>query len=168
MKPWKSGDEITAARLNDMRRGDPMSNAQAGGTGHGKAFRFGKIISATAGTIVDANTNPVQWTYELHEVYKTARGYTTSAAAVWTVLPEGAGFRGTAYNFGEDGNAGTGRQMNGIDHDGADYPAGFKMQALQVNAIVPFTVILAGDGSGSFTQEAWIFPVPNGEDGTCT
>lgn len=168
MKPWTPGDEITAARLNDMRRGDPVGNAQAGGTGHGKPIHYVKIISATATGINDANTNPVQWTYEAHEVYKTAAGYSTTTVSAWTVLPEGAGFRGTAYNMAEDGNTGTGEQGNMIDHDGADYPAGFEMKPLIVDRVYPCLFILAPDGSGNYTQEAWIFTVPNGEDGTCT
>jgi hypothetical protein len=167
MREWKKGDEITAARLNDMRRGDPVSGGRGRDSGHGNLVHYVQIISVTETGVEDANGNPVQWTYEVHEAYKTGRGYSTAAAPTWTILPEGAGFRGTAYNHAEDGNTGTGEQGNMVDHDGADYPDGFEMKPLIIGRVYPCRFILVSDGSGGYVQEAWIFTVPNGEDGTC-
>lgn len=67
-----------------------------------------------------------------------------------------------AYNHYEDGNDGSGRQLNGIDHDGSDYPAGFKMQPIQNGLVVRADIFTIGG-----TPEAW-FSEPNAEDGTCT
>jgi hypothetical protein len=125
----------------------------------GPPFRVGRIVAATATSLEDANSNPVRWTYEIEEITKTASGYDG-----WTAI--GKGYTSNlAYNFAEMGNAATGRQMNGVDHDGADYPAGFAMQPVQVNAIVMFIYVpVAAD-----LVEAWFWPPGyNGEDGTCS
>lgn len=124
-------------------------------------IRWGKVGAATATGVNDATPNPVQWSYAIVEVVKVKTGYQADA---WSTLTNG--FSGTAYSLAEYGNDGTGRQMNGIDHDGADYPSGFKMRELQVGAIVPFIFIPAVQ-SNVLTLEAWILPWPNGEDGTC-
>lgn len=127
-------------------------------------IRWGKIIAATATGVNDAQTNPVQWTYTVAEVAKVKTGYQTSAWAAIT-----GGFAGTAYHLGEYGNTGTGRQMNGTNHDGTLYAdTTFKMQPLQVNAVVPFVFITAVQ-SNVPTIEAWIISgIGNAEDGECS
>jgi hypothetical protein len=168
LEPWKSGEEIAATKLNQpvdaINKMPPPPPRPTTFDASGPVVRFGKVIAATADDIVDANTNPVGWFYELHQVYKGARG-----KAGWRVCDEGTGYRGVAYNLAEENNTGTGRQMNGVDHDGSDYPAGFEMQPLQVGAIVAFIMVMAPDlDAGGYKPEAWILPWPNGEDGECS
>jgi len=167
MTPWKSGDPVLARRLNEMQE-QPLRQREA--RAHGMIVHFGKVIAATATGINDANANPVQWTYEIHEVEKTATGYTSTTETKWSVLDSGIGFRTTSgYSMAEDGNTTAGRQRDGVDHDGTDYPPGFQMQPLQVGSIVPFVLfIVPSPSTGVYAEEAWILPWPNGEDGTCT
>lgn len=116
------------------------------------------IIGATATGINDVNGNPVQWKYEAFEVYKAVAGYGGWVQFGWT---------GDAFNMAEDSNSATGRQpSNGVDHGGTDYPAGFAMQPIQIGVIVPAIIIPVGP-AGSVVEEAWFWPIPNGEDGTC-
>lgn len=126
-------------------------------------IRFAKIVSSTDTGVDDGQSNPVQWTYEIAEVYKALTGYQANA---WVTLDDG--YSGTAYHFAEYGNDGTGTQINGVDHDGTLYSGtGFAMQPLQDNAIVPFITFGVGSGS-SVVVEAWILPMLNAEDGECS
>ena len=162
----KRGDPLFATDVNQITggirelRGVPgnLVGGQLAQTRRGTRYeRFGTIISATAvvGT-EDTNSNPTQWTYTLSEVIKTSEGY-----GGWSV-PDAGHYQGPAFNMFEDGNTGVGLQMNGVDHDGDDYPPGFMMQPIPVNAIVKFHLVMFVDGPA----EAW-FSVPNSEDGTC-
>jgi len=123
---------------------------------------FATITSSAATGVNDAAGNPVQWTYQIQEAFKHLTGYQSSA---WASLT--SGYSGTAYHLAEFGNLGTGRQMNGVDHGGADYPAGFEMRPLQDGAVVPFVMFGMMSEGSSATVEAWILPMMNGEDGTC-
>jgi len=123
-------------------------------------YRRAKIVAAEATVVVDANANPVQWKYKIQEIVKTTAGY-----AGWVTMTKGyVSSTFDSYNHAETGNDGTGRQMNGIDHDGADYPATFKMQPMQVGAVVLFEYVQVN----SALTEIWFWPPGyNGEDGTC-
>lgn len=82
-----------------------------------------------------------------------------SGYGAWQAV-QGANSKG-GFNHYEENNDGVGRQGNGIDHDGAAYPAGFKMQPIQDGLIVRVQLIQVNGG-----EEAW-FAEPNAEDGTC-
>ena len=126
----------------------------AGGVGGGLCvFKIDSAAAQTASN--DTNGNATQWIYQVTEQIKNGTGYGS-----WTAKTDG--YTGNGYNFLEDGNTGTGRQQNGVDHDSADYPAGFSMQALQTNSMHPGIIIQVDDD----TREAWLMPY-NGEDGTC-
>jgi len=124
------------------------------------ADRRARITASEATSTIDTNSNPVQWKYKIQEIANTSAGYGGATSLA------GGHVSATfdAYNHAETGNDGTGRQMNGIDHDGADYPATFKMQPLQVNAVVKFEYVRVNDE----LTEVWLWPPGyNGEDGTC-
>jgi hypothetical protein len=121
-----------------------------------KQVRTGKITSSADTGIDDANSNPVQWKYQLREVMKNAKGYDA-----WVDVESG-GYVGDAFNMAEDNNSTSGEQGNGVDHDGDDYPEGFDMSAIPDDTLVTFIFVPVED-----TFEAWIINVPNGEDGTC-
>jgi hypothetical protein len=104
----------------------------------------------------DANGNPTQWTYTVEEIRKATAGYGGWAARA-------GGYSGTAYNTDEDANTGTGRQMNSVDHDGANYPGGFEMFPLATGVIRPGLFVQTDAG----LTEVWLFKT-NGEDGTCS
>lgn len=140
--------EVIARRKRGNGQRDPLHR--------NRDLRWAKITANNPTGVNDANANPVQWTYTIQEVYKSATGY-----GGWSNLDNG--FNGTAYNFAEDANSTSGTQPStGVDHDGADYPSGFNMTPLQNDLIVPFVLI---DAAGAV--EAWILPFNNGEDGTC-
>ena len=126
----------------------------------GQPLRFFNVSAAAATGVNDANGNPVQWTYTVNEVHKLATGY-----GAWTARAAADGYTGTGYNFNEISNQTSGRQGNGIDHDGADYPSAFSMQPLQSGYIYPAMLVAAPDGTG-IKLEAWLWGM-NGEDGTC-
>ena len=111
----------------------------------------------------DDDGNPTQWTYRAKRVLKTASGY---AGWVSADTQRGAPELQT-YNFREYLNDGDGRQGNGVNHDGTDYPVGFRMQSLEVGGIYPGMEVVAPDGSGGSVVEYWVWQA-NGEDGTCT
>jgi len=124
-----------------------------------------RIVSAADTGVNDAQGNPVQWTYQVVEVFKQQTGYTTTGTAKWITLPNG--FSGTAYNYAEDGNDGTGRQMNGVDHDGTLYSTTtFKMQALQVDSVWPGVLQYVIGPAGAITLEPWLLGYSL-EDGEC-
>jgi len=161
---WRQREPITATKLNQPV--DAINHMATDATGdrrrgHGSVIRWGIIQSAEATGVNDANANPVQWIYTIHESTKNGTGY-----GAWETLPAGNGYRGNAYNPMEDQNTGLVKQGNGVDHDGADYPAGFEMQPLQSVFPYPFVLMPAFDGE-RFIDEAWILAIPNGEDGTC-
>jgi hypothetical protein len=124
-------------------------------------FTFFEITDATA---IDASNdqwdNPTQWTYAVKEVVKTAVGYDG-----WNDKTDG--WTGDGFNFAEIGNTGTGRQGNGVDHDGTDYIEWWNMEAVGTGLILP-GVILNVVVDNTNTQEGWFWPFPNGEDGTCS
>jgi len=120
-------------------------------------LRLFRVLGATAvAASNDANDNPTRWLYTAAEAEKTAAGY-----GGWSLVAGAPTV--AAYNLLEDGNTGTGRQRNGVDHDGADYPAGFAMRPIQTGSILPGLLVYPADGG---VVEAWLMPVPNGEDGS--
>lgn len=124
------------------------------------------VLGSTATGVNDANDNPVQWTYSLVEIVKTAIGY-----GGWSVKPGGFS-TSEGYNSMENTNTGVGRQGTGIDHDGDNYPTTYQMQPLQTNSIWS-GVIIAFDrywdtiDNSELIREGWVFGV-NAEDGTCS
>lgn len=112
---------------------------------------WGKITASSAD-----GTN--RWSYTFSEVEKTAAGY-----AGWAVRD--GGWSGTARNTLENMNSGTGVQGNGVDVDGADWPADFDIEACPTNAIVRIhrETFMASETA---TEEFW-FQYANGVDGTC-
>jgi hypothetical protein len=126
---------------------------------HG-ADRFWAKITGSA-----AADSPAQgrWVYAWTEVEKTAAGY-----GGWTAVDGGrSGTTGTdpAYNSIEDANDGTGVQGNGVDVDGADYPAGFAQQPAPANIIVEMVVVSLVVEDVPLT-EYW-FTYEGADDGTC-
>lgn len=114
-----------------------------------------RITDSTSTGNQDADGNPVQWTYPAEQVYKVSAGY-----GGWSTFT--GGWSGTAYNGAENLNDGSGRQGNGVDHDGSDYPTSIKMRPIQPDTIVAARLVNVGG-----TVEAW-FDLVNGEDGTCS
>ena len=164
-------DEMTS-RLNALRgiTGDEYIQVEEDGNGFSLSLVMPRIIRRTAQHtvqvfkitdsdatgVVDADGNSVQWTYDVSEATKGAKGY-----GKWT-LRDG-GFTGLGYNFLEDGNDGTGRQQTGIDHNSADYrAANWQMQRLQTISFHPGILVRNTDSD----LECWLMPY-SGEDGTC-
>lgn len=141
-------------------REELQSNTGAGGGGGGDSsgsmLPVFRIDSSTPTGINDARGNPVQWTYAVTQVIKRLNGYGNN---VWDEMP--GGYIGDAHNFCENGNTGVGRQDNGVDHDGADYPDGFAM--IPIQGVVPGRFIVSAEG----ITEAW-FDRVNSEDGLCS
>ena len=137
----------------------PSSAAQRGASPFNarSPIRWFGIDSSSATATVDANGNAVKWTYTVTEKYKATAGY-----GGWSTKT--GGYTGTAYNSAEEGNDGSGRQMNGVDHDGTDYPATVQMYPLQNGAVIPGVLIYTATG----TAEVWLMPFGLGEDGTCS
>jgi len=106
----------------------------------------------------DTNGNPTQWIYTANEVSLENSGY-----GGWQTTTNG--WTGQAYSFAEDGNDGSGVQMNGIDHDGSDYPSTFDMTPVQIGRVVQALLFTPQDTK---VAEAWFDPGGNGEDGTCS
>ena len=125
--------------------------------------------SAASTGIVDCNGNPVQWVYQTREVYPANRGYRTAGVAKWKAIA--GGYSGNLYNVAEDGNDGTGRQMNGTDHDGTLYSgSSFAMRPIPTDRVLMGCIIWAADEDGDYgsqlVQEAWV-DWNNREDGEC-
>lgn len=97
-----------------------------------------------------------RWTYSFVEVVKKTAGY-----GGWSTRTGGR--TGTARNMFEDMNDGAGIEGNGINVDGTDFPAGFKMQPVPAGTVVMvYRVLEASAGA----QEFW-FDFVNAVDGTC-
>ena len=121
-----------------------------------------RVTSAVAVSgAVDDSANAVQWTYTVTQVHKANAGY-----GGWR--NKLGGYVGTAYNLLEDGN-GTGQQDNGVDHGGADYPAGFSLQSLVIGSLHAGLWLRTADAelASTGTAEVWLFG-HNAEDGTCS
>lgn len=156
-----------SVRWSETQNGPGVTNSPYGASSANPAgnkpspghspIRWFKVTASASTGVNDANGNPVQWTYTVTEVYKQSTGY-----GGWGV--KSGTYVGTAYNSAEEGNDGTGVQMNGVDHDGADYPSTVSMQPLQNNAILPGVMIYTADG----TPEVWLMPFGLGEDGSCS
>ena len=124
-----------------------------------KFFVIGSAAAVAASN--DDNGNPTQWVYQVTQLFKAGLGYTQ-----WTEEAAGDGYAGDGYNFIEDNNDGSGAQGNGVDHDGDDYPSGFKMSACPTGTVVPGVLVPAPGAGGITTLECW-FAYENGEDGDC-
>lgn len=155
MAAWFEGQNGPGTTNTPYGASSAPVRGSAGGTGH-SPVRWFRVDASVATATVDANGNPVRWTYTVSEMYKATAGY-----GGWSVLSDG--YTGAAYNFNEEGNDGTGRQMNGVDHDGADYPSTVSMQPIQDNAILPGVMVFAASGA----VEVWLWSQSN-EDGTCS
>lgn len=129
-----------------------------------RQVRLFRIVDVKCTGVRDTRGNCVAWEYGVSEIEKAGRGYGTWRPIVAEVA------RARAYNCLEDGNTGIGRQANGVDHDGRDYPDGFAMQPCPVGAIVQGVRVDAPTGSADATRqtlpEVW-FMYPNAEDGVC-
>ena len=123
--------------------------------------RYFRITTASAvGASDDSNGNPTQWVYQCQEIYKAAAGYDQ-----WTDTPAGQGYSGSAYNFIEDQNDGSGRQGNGIKHGASSYPSGFQMRRCPMHTRVAGVIVPTPSGSETMF-EMW-FSYVNSEDGDC-
>lgn len=141
----------------------------------GNNRRFGIIKGSTATGVQDTDSNDIQWTYTMSEVYKSAVGYGDGTVAdIFTTLNSGTGNgygwiedSGIAYNFAELGNSTAGVQGNGIDIDNASYSdTSFQFIACPDDTIVEFVEFLVDNSDGAQTREAWFYwhtPV----DGEC-
>ena len=128
-----------------------------GGSSTGVIFAgYCRITAADPTGIVDARGNPAQWLYTITQVVKGGAGYGNAA---WENALDG--YVGTARNFCEAGNNGIGRQDNGIDLDGPDFPTGFSM--IPIQGTLPFVLMTNEDGE----VEAW-FDRCNSCDGVCS
>ncbi len=96
-----------------------------------------------------------QWRYTWVRVVKAAAGHDPGA---WLELSE----TGYAYNRVESMNSALGVQGNGVDIDGASYPAGFSPQPCPEGCIVRLQEVKNGSGD----SEYW-FSYENADDGTC-
>ena len=116
-------------------------------------LRYFRIDSYTSTGVLDVNSNPVQWTYEVTEMRKSGVGY-----AAWVVKL--SGWSGVADNFLEDANDGTGRQQSGVDHDAVS--PDWEMQPIQISSIHPAVFVRVPYGN---PDECWLVPF-RGEDGS--
>ena len=101
-----------------------------------------------------------RWDYGWTEVEKATAG----ASGTWSAPTSGRSGTTTstpAWNFIETINDDAGVQGNGVDIDGADFPAGFSVQPVPDNTLVRMHEVIV-DG----TTEYW-FQYENGIDGTC-
>ena len=120
--------------------------------GPNKTF-FGRI---TGSNQVGA-TNRYEYTFT--QVYKTSTWASDSTSGAWEL----GSYSASAYNLCEVMNNSVGTQGNGIDVDGADFPAGFTLKPCPINSIVSIVSTPANAGSA---YEAWFSHV-NAVDGTC-
>lgn len=177
-EPVQPGDPLSAVDenaqrevLNDLvsRIGQPVQPRQ----GFSNNRRYGIIRSSTATGIQDNDSNDIQWTYTLQEVYKAKVGYGDgSVEDVWktwdSTIDKWEETSGTAYNFAEIRNSTSGVQGNGIDIDNASYDDTlFQFVACPDNTIVEFIEVIVQDSNNTITREAWFYwhtPV----DGECS
>lgn len=138
------------------------------GKNEGHRVYLARVVSSTATSVVDANANPVQWTYEIERVAKVKAGATSASnTGVWQSF--GANYTySPAYRLIEDGNTGTGRQKYGIDHDGELVDGVDQaMQPLQDGTIVTFIFVPVTTAAGELSVEPWITGTWASIDGTC-
>jgi hypothetical protein len=101
-------------------------------------------------------TGPNQWRYTFVEVMKADAGY-----GEW--VTKSGGRAGDVFNRCEDMNDAAGMEGNGIDIDGADFPSGYAMVPIPVNAIIMVTrFVEATTGVAEYWTE-----FINAVDGTC-
>ena len=98
-----------------------------------------------------------RYKYAWTEQARTATGWTTPTGS-----RSGTTSDGYALNSVEANNDATGAQGNSIDIDGADFPAGFTLQAVRGDPVVRMWQETADDGSVAFS-----FEYTNSVDGTC-
>jgi hypothetical protein len=116
-------------------------------------------------TTLDQDENPVKWTYKAKRAKKTALGY-----GGW-VLDDTDETEYNAYNSLENGNSGSGRQQNGINHDSTLYNlmnGNWKMEPLVRDTYHPgiFVKFPTPSNPSATTTEVWFMPY-QGEDGVC-
>ncbi len=143
-----SGGRVISLVKNplDLAHAAVESSAEPGGQTGEDLWFVAKITGATAG-------NPNQWSYSWTRQKLTTSGYTG-----WTD-DEQTG-NANAYNLSEVMNDGAGLEGNGVDIDGADFPAGFELMPVPVGAFVWMRAV-----KGALT-EYW-FQYENGIDGEC-
>lgn len=125
------------------------SNVPGGGVPSAAEDFWAKITGAT---LVSTN----QWEYTFIEVEKGAIGLNPGGWSDKTL-------EGTAYNSIEYMNFSAGVQGNGVDIDGADFPATMGLQPCPETNIVWMHRLENGAGE----TEYW-FSYENGVDGTCS
>ena len=185
---WKSGDLITAERLdsgnrlinriilNQRRMMDRISILES----RAKKKLSREISHFKINSSSDYDSTAInRWKYDLTQQYKADRGYDSSVAgetASWFDLPNG--YTGIGFNYIENMNDGAGVEGHGVDVDGADYPAGFSVMPIPAGALVPgwfvtvdrtFKETKAGGEEVTVidpTTEVWFLGY-NTDDGTC-
>jgi hypothetical protein len=134
---------------------DRVRSATTGGTDPGTGgASIGFFAEITAATSAGSGTN--QWVYTAQKVscHPALGAY---APGQW--IKDGADI--TCYNSREVINSAFGVQGNGVDVDGADFPAGFEIQPCPVGNIV-WLHRVGGDDTYLLS-----FEYENGIDGTC-
>lgn len=134
----------------------------------GLRLRLARVTAATATATVDANGNAVTHSYTIEAVAKVKAGITNASnTGVWQSLGANYTYTGV-YQLIDDGNDGTGRQIYGINHDGALVDGKDQAkQPLQVGTIVLYTFIPVTTAAGVLTVEPWIVGTWATIDGTC-
>jgi len=176
-KRVKPGDTLSAKRYNALedtaQKGSdaiPNSYRDADGSysrpGRGRNTAGTEFIRAriTASTEVDTpSTN--RWTYSWVEVEKAVVGYGTAGVGSWSTKAGGRSGVNDAFNHCENLNDTTGTQGNGVNVDGAGFPANFALQPARVGVVVLLERILFSVSEVNY-EEYW-FSYESGIDGTC-
>ena len=157
---WQSGEALTLMQdmvqaITELQLEVDVLRKQLVKEDRGLVLRVGWLLTATAVTTeaLDTNSNPTKWTYEIQRaVEDTVEGQWKAFEGNPTI---------TAYNLVEVMNTGISIQGNGVDHDGAAYPAGFAMKPAPVlRPYKYFTRMIDGVPIAFFEHE-------NAEDGDC-
>jgi len=128
---------------------------------------LGRIVAATATAVEDANSNPVQWTYEIEQVAKVKAGLTNATnTGVWQSLGDSYTYS-PAYRLIEDGNTCNGLQKYVVEHHGELVSAAIMMQPLVAGTIITFIFVPVTTAAGVLTVEPWITGTWATIDGEC-
>ena len=142
----KSAERIAGVvRIVESQRPDPKQ--PRGNQASTPMFVWAKVVSSAV-----LSTN--RWTYTLRQQDMSDTGW-SDTTDYYTYTP--------CYNGCEANNDGTGVQGNGIDIDGADFPAGMAIVPIAVGCVVqlwPGQLTAAG-------VRTWRFFAVNSVDGTC-
>lgn len=151
--PFRASKGAIARIVNAVRAIEGIPRKTAGDPS-GRLGGGSREFWAEIGDATDKADN--QWWYDWMEVRRTSTGFEAFDGARDSDTCE------QAINSVEENNGSSGIQGNGIDHDGADYPAGFELQPIRGNPVRRMYVDYLADGSAVYTFEA-----SNAEDGTC-